>query len=152
MMRLPPDFLDLLTALNAADARYLLVGGHAVGFYGLPRATKDIDLWVEPTPDNAARVITALRAFGAPLGGLSEHDLAAPGQGFRMGTPPFRIEILTEISGVAFAVAWPRRERAQVDGIPLPVIGRSDLLDNKRAAGRKRDLADVEALERQGKR
>jgi hypothetical protein len=152
MMRLPPDFLDLLTALNAADARYLLVGGHAVGFYGLPRATKDIDLWVEPSPENAARVVTALRAFGAPLGGLSERDLAGPGQGFRMGTPPFRIEILTEISGVAFADAWPRRERTQVDGILLPVIGRADLVDNKRAAGRKRDLADVEALERQGKR
>lgn len=69
-----------------------------------------------------------------------------------MGTPPFRIAILTEISGVTFAEAWPRRERAEVDGIALPVIGRSDLLDNKRAAGRKRDLADVEALERQGKR
>ena len=152
MMRLPPDFLDLLTALNAADARYLLVGGHAVGFYGLPRATKDIDLWVEPSPQNAARVIASLRAFGAPLGGLSEHDLAGPGQGFRMGTPPFRIEILTEISGVAFADAWPRREQTHVDGILLPVIGRADLVDNKRAAGRKQDLADVEALERQGKR
>jgi len=152
MMRLPPDFLDLLTALNAADARFLLVGGHAVGFHGVPRATKDIDVWIEASPDNAARVVAALRAFGAPLGELTERDLAQPGQGFRMGAPPFRIEILTQISGVAFADAWPRRERTEVDGIPLQVIGRSDLLDNKRAAARTRDLADVEALERQGKR
>jgi hypothetical protein len=148
MIRLPPDFLDLLTALNAAEARYLLVGGHAVGFHGVPRATKDVDVWIEASDDNAGRVMAALRAFGAPLAGLAEPDLAQPGQGFRMGEPPFRIEILTEISGVAFADAWPRREQASVDGVRLSVIGRTDLLANKRAAGRTRDLADVEALER----
>jgi hypothetical protein len=91
MIRLPPDFLDLLTALNAADAKYLLVGGHAVGFHGVPRATKDIDVWIEASPENAPRVLGALRAFGASLGGLTEQDLARPGQGFRMGAPPFRI-------------------------------------------------------------
>jgi len=96
----PPDFLDLVIELNRADARYLLVGGHAVAAHGRPRATKDFDLWVEASPDNAARVMRALRAFGAPLGTLSEDDLARPGLGFRMGAPPFRIEILTEISGV----------------------------------------------------
>jgi hypothetical protein len=149
MIRLPPDFLDLLTALNAADAKYLLVGGHAVGFHGVPRATKDIDVWIEASDDNAARVMAALHAFGAPLGGLAERDLARPGYGFRMGAPPFRIEILTEISGVAFTDAWPRRERAEVGGVPLYVIGLADLLDNKRAAARQRDLADVEALARQ---
>jgi hypothetical protein len=93
-----------------------------------------------------------LRKFGAPLGDLREQDLAHPGHGFRMGTPPFRIEILTEISGVTFADAWMRRERLEVDGVPLFVIARADLLDNKRAAGRKQDLADVEALERQMRR
>jgi hypothetical protein len=151
MIRLPPDFLDLLTALNAAEAKYMLVGGHAVGFHGVPRATKDIDIWIEASPENAARVLAALRAFGAPLGDLTVDDLARPGQGFRMGAPPFRIEILTEISGVAFADAWPRRERAEVDGVALHVIGLADLLDNKRAAARKRDLADVDALGRQRK-
>lgn len=148
MHQLPPDFLDLLTALNAAEARYLLVGGHAVGFYGVPRATKDVDVWIEASADNAARVMSALRAFGAPTGGLAVEDLARPGQGFRMGTPPFRIEILTEISGVSFVEAWPRREDCDVQGVRLHVIGRADLLTNKRAAGRKRDLADVEALEK----
>ncbi len=147
MHPLPPDFLDLLTELNAAEAKYLLVGGHAVGFYGVPRATKDIDVWVEASPANAARVLAALRAFGAPLAGLREEDLAAKGQGFRMGTPPFRIELLTEISGVEFEEAWGRRTPSQAGSVPLFVIGREDLLRNKRAAGRTRDLADVEALE-----
>jgi hypothetical protein len=149
MIRLPPDFLDLLTALNAADARYLLVGGHAVGFHGVPRATKDVDVWVEASLDNAARVLAALRAFGAPMSGLSEADLSTPGQGFRMGMPPFRIELLTEVSGVRFADAWSRRLRAEIEGVSLWVIGLTDLLDNKRAAARPRDLADVHALELQ---
>lgn len=148
MIRLPPDFLDLLTALNAAEARYLLVGGHAVGFHGVPRATKDVDVWVEASAENATRVLAALREFGAPLGDLKAADFAKPGGGFRMGSPPFRIEILTEISGVQFGDAWPRRIVSQVEGIPLLVIARTDLIANKQAAGRKRDVADVEALER----
>lgn len=94
----------------------------------------------------------ALRTFGAPLAGLAEADLSRPGRGFRMGAPPFRIEILTEISGIAFDDAWPRRVPAEVQGIELSVIGREDLLANKRAAARQRDLADVEALERQARR
>jgi hypothetical protein len=148
---LPRDLLDLLTELNRADAKYLLVGGHAVGFYGWPRATREFDLWIEASPDNAQRVVTALRAFGAPLGSRAEADLARPSHGFRMGTPPFRIEILTEISGVAFDQAWPRRVAWQVGGLALPVIERDDLLQNKRAAGRPQDLADVDVLVRQAK-
>jgi hypothetical protein len=151
-VRFSPDFLDLLTELNAADARYLLVGGHAVGFHGRPRATKDIDLWIEASAENAGRVMSALHAFGAPLGDLTEKDFAAPGTGFRMGTPPFRIEILTEISGVAFEDAWRRREQREIDDVCCFVISRDDLLRNKRAAGRPQDLADVDALERASKR
>lgn len=147
--RWSPDFLDLLTALNAADARYLLVGAHAVMFHGRPRATKDFDLWVEASPDNAARIMSALRAFGAPLVTISEDDFARPGKGFRMGSPPFRIELLTEISGVEFADAWSRRETVTVDGVTCFVISRQDLVANKRAAGRPQDLADVDVLERQ---
>jgi len=145
----PPDFLDLLIELNRADAKYLLIGGHAVGFHGRPRATKDFDLWVEASSENAARVMAALSAFGAPLGTLTADDFARPGYGFRMGTPPFRIEILTEISGVSFAEAWPARIAWESDGVVLPVIGRDELVRNKRAAGRPQDLADVDVLERQ---
>ncbi len=146
--RWSPDFLDLLTALNDADARFMLVGGHAVGLFGHPRATKDFDLWIEATPENARRVFRALSDFGAPLAAITEHDFARPGVGFRMGTPPFRIELLTEISGVAFADAWPRRETVDLDGVRCFVIAREDLIANKRAAGRPQDLADADFLER----
>lgn len=147
----PADFLDLLIELSRADAKVMLVGGHAVAFHGRPRATKDFDLWMQATPDNAARVLTALRAFGAPLGTLTEHDLEQPGHGFRMGAPPLRIEVLTEISGVSFEEAWPRRAILDLGGLAVAVIGRDDLLRNKRAAGRPQDLADVDVLERQGR-
>lgn len=130
----------------------MLVGGHAVGFHGRPRATKDFDLFIEASPENARRVYEALVAFGAPLANLQQADLAMPGAGFRMGSPPFRIELLTQISGVTFADAWPRREVREIDGVACPVIARSDLIANKRAAGRPQDLADVDVLERQSRR
>ena len=142
------DFLDLLTALNAADARFLLVGGHAVGLYARPRATKDFDVWVEASPENARRVWQALTAFGAPLTGVREDDFSAPGNGFRMGSPPFRLEILTEITAVPFDTAWRRRASFDLDATRCHVISLEDLITNKRAAGRPQDLADVVALER----
>jgi hypothetical protein len=143
-----PDFLDLLTALNAAEARFLIVGGYAVGVHGRPRATKDLDIWVEASADNARRVIQALRDFGAPLGDLAERDLETPGTGFKMGEPPSRVDILTQIEGVHFEDAWPQRMEASFGSVRCGVIGRADLLTNKRAAGRPQDLADVAALER----
>jgi|CZKU01.1.fsa_nt_gi hypothetical protein len=142
------DFLDLLTALSAVEARFLVVGGYAVGVHGRPRATKDLDVWIEPSADNARRVIQALRDFGAPLGDLTERDLEAPGTGFKMGEPPARIDVLTQIEGVRFEDAWPRRLETSFGSVRCAVIGRIDLLTNKRAAGRPQDLADVAALER----
>jgi len=142
------DFLDLLTALNVAEARFLVVGGYAVGVHGRPRATKDLDVWIEATSDNARRVMQALRDFGAPLGDLHETDLETLGTGFKMGQPPSRIDILTQIEGVRFEDAWPRRIQTSFGAVPCGVIGRDDLLANKRAAGRPQDLADVAALER----
>lgn len=142
------DFLDLLSALNAADARFLVVGGYAVGVHGRPRATKDLDVWIEASADNAPRVMKALRDFGAPLGDLADTDLETIGTGFKMGEPPSRIDILTQIEGVLFADAWPRRVETSFGHVTCGVIGRADLLANKRAAGRPQDLADVAALER----
>ncbi|WP_437675572.1 DUF6036 family nucleotidyltransferase [Sorangium sp. So ce131] len=143
------DFLDLLSALSAADARFMVVGAYAVGVHGRPRATKDLDVWIEASPENATRVMDALRRFGAPLSELSELDLATPGVGFMMGVPPRRIDVLTQISGVEFAEAWPRRiEVAFGEHVRCPVIALEDLLANKRAADRLQDRADVEALER----
>ena len=146
--RMNADFLDLLTALSDAEARFLIVGAYAVGVHGRPRATKDLDLWIEASADNARRVMQALRNFGAPLGDLAEQDLATPGIGFKMGEPPSRIDILTQIEGVAFEEAWPRRIEASFGSARCAVIGRADLLANKRAAGRPQDLAEVAALER----
>jgi hypothetical protein len=142
------DFLDLLTALSAAEARFLVVGAYAVGVHGRPRATKDLDVWIEASPANARRVLNALRDFGAPLGDLTQGDLETPGTGFKMGEPPSRIDILTQIEGVRFEDAWPRRLETSFGPVHCAVIGRDDLLANKRAAGRPQDLADVDALER----
>jgi hypothetical protein len=142
------DFLDLLTALNAAEARFLVVGGYAVGVHGRPRATKDLGVCIEASADNARRVMQALRDFSAPLGDLSERDLETLGIGFKMGEPPSRIDILTQIEGVHFEDAWARRLETSFGAVKCGVIGRADLLANKPAAGRPQDLADVAALER----
>lgn len=142
------DFLDLLSAFNGADVRYLVVGAYAVGVHGHPRATKDLDVWVEATLDNAPKIIAALQAFGAPLANLGQIDFQKPGTGFMMGNPPRRIDILTEISGVRFDDVATRAIQANFDGVAARVIGFDDLVANKRAAARPQDLADVDALER----
>ncbi|KYF67425.1 hypothetical protein BE04_01225 [Sorangium cellulosum] len=145
---LSPDFRDLLYELSAAEARFLIVGGYAVALHGRPRATKDLDVWVDATKDNAPRVMTALRAFGAPLQGLVESDLETPGVGLQIGIPPQRIDVLTRTSGLRFDEAWPNRiEVVIAPDLVCPFLGFADLLRNKRAAGRPQDLADVAALE-----
>ena len=141
------DFLDLLIALSDAEARFLVVGGYAVGVHGHPRATKDLDIWVEPSIENAERVIAALEAFVAPLGDLTAEDLATPGVGFMMGRPPSRIDILTRLVGVEFEAAWTRRVSRRFGNLECPVISLADLIVNKRAAGRPQDLADAAVLE-----
>lgn len=144
-----PDFLDLLRALQAADARFLVVGAYALGVHGRPRATKDFDVWIEASTGNAPRVIRALQAFGAPLMGLTEADINSPGVGLQIGVEPGRIDILTSISGVLFEQAWPDRVEAEFgESVRCGVIGADHLLQNKRAAGCPQDLADVTALER----
>jgi hypothetical protein len=144
-----PDFLDLLRAFSDAEARFLVVGAYAVGVHGRPRATKDLDVWVEASDENAPRVMRGLVAFGAPLMGLTESDLSKPGVGLQIGVPPGRIDVLTKISGITFADAWPGRVQADFgDGVHCSVIGLAELLRNKRASGRPQDLADVAGLER----
>jgi hypothetical protein len=143
-----PDFLDLLRALSDADARFLVVGAYAVGVHGRPRATKDLDVWVEASADNAPKVVKGLMEFGAPLMGLTEADLSTPGVGLQIGVEPGRIDILTSISGVRFEDAWLRKVQANfAEDLRCNVIGLVELLQNKRAAGRPQDLADVAALE-----
>ncbi len=141
------DFVEMLSALSEAGAEYLVVGAHALAVHGFPRATGDLDLWVRPTPENADRVWTALLQFGAPLGDLRREDLHTPDVVFQIGLAPSRIDILTSISGVEFDSAWPHRIMVSAFGLNLPTIGKRELLQNKRAAGRPRDLADVAELE-----
>lgn len=120
--------------------------------HGVPRATGDLDIWVDPEPENAKRVWQALLRFGAPVAalGVSEEDLKRPGVVVQIGLPPRRIDILTAVTGVRFEEAWPSRVSHGVGSLNVPFIGRQEFLRNKRAAGRLRDLADVEALERAG--
>jgi len=136
----------MLSALSEAGAEYLLVGAYALAVHGHPRATGDIDIWVRPTPENAGRVLRAVARFGAPVRDLSATDLATPGTVFQIGVPPRRIDLMTSIDGVEFDAAWTGRHQARVGDLDVPVIGRSDLVRNKRATGRPQDLADVAAL------
>ena len=143
-----PDFRDLLEALLRFQARFLVVGAHAMAVHGVPRATADLDVWVECSPSNARRVWDALAAFGAPLADLriAESDLSRPDMVAQLGLPPYRVDLLTGISGVTFEEAWEGRVVAEFSGLQVPYLGREALVQNKRATGRLRDLADLEAL------
>lgn len=142
------DFTDLLGALLAVEARFMVVGAHAMAVHGVPRATGDLDVWIAADPDNAQRVFRALARFGAPVLalGFSPDDLQRPEQVLQIGLPPRRIDLLTSISGVAFEDAWSNRVVRQVGAAPVPFIGRVDLVRNKRATARPKDLADLDAL------
>jgi hypothetical protein len=140
------DFLELLRAFIEAEVRFLVVGAYALALHGHPRATGDLDIWVAATPDNSTRVYGALAAFGAPLHDLNAEDLAHPGVVYQMGVAPYRIDILTKLSGVDFDEAWIGRAVQDIEGLPVPFIGREAFIQNKRAIGRTKDLADVEAL------
>jgi hypothetical protein len=129
------------------EVRFLIVGGYALAVHGHPRATGDLDVWIECSEANAARAYEALRAFGAPLQDLTVEDLTTSGTVYQIGLPPVRIDILTRITGVEFDAAWRVRLDTPIDDLVVPVIGREALLANKRALGRTRDLADVELLE-----
>jgi hypothetical protein len=137
----------MLSALSEAKAEFLVVGAHAVAVHARPRATGDLDVWIRPTPENARRVWDALRRFGAPLGGLTQAELTAPDLIYQIGVVPNRIDLLTSISAVDFQEAWSRRVMIAIGDLDVPVLGKSDLIRNKRAVGRPQDLLDVTELE-----
>ena len=136
----------MLVALNEAEADYLVVGAYAMAAHGCPRSTGDIDFWVRPTPDNAARVWNALASFGAPMAEIAVEDFSTPGIVFQIGIAPQRIDVMTSISGVDFDDAWPDRLVADLDGLRADVIGREQLLQNKVASGRPKDVVDADIL------
>ena len=142
------DFLDLLRCLLEAGARFLVVGAHALAVYGVPRATGDLDVFVDREPANAELVWAAVVRFGAPVEamGITRRDLETPGIVVQIGLPPRRIDLVTEITGVSFGDAWSSRVTHRIEGLDVPFIGRDHLVRNKRATGRLKDLADLEAL------
>lgn len=145
-MKLHPDFRDLLESFHRRGVEFVVAGAFALAHHGRPRATGDLDLWVRPTPENAARVLAALRDFGFESPSLSEADFLS-GQVVQLGRPPVRIDLLSDLDGVTGERIWAERETVAVDGLVLSFLSRSCLIANKRAVGRKQDLADIDALE-----
>ena len=142
-----PDFKDMLSALAAAKVDFLVVGAYAMAVHGHPRATGDLGIWVRSDSQTAPKVFRALGEFGAAMHDLTVEDLATPGVVFQIGVEPSRIDILTAISGVRFADAWKRRLGVDVDDLSIFVISRDDLIINKKACGRPKDIADVATLD-----
>jgi predicted nucleotidyltransferase len=147
MMQLHPDFRDLLSCFNSASVRYLLVGGYAVNFHGHHRNTKDLDLWIAISPDNADAVSRALHAFGFSVVGAPPDLFLKERQVYTFGREPMRVDILTSPSGVEFDACYERRTEAVIAGIKVPIISLKDLLINKQASGRPRDVDDVAQLD-----
>ena len=140
------DFKEFLKSLNLNRVEYLLIGGYAVGIHGHIRATNDLDMWVNISPENAARIDRALREFGFAAAGLTSSLFLARNNVVRMGVPPIRIEILTSISGVEFEPCYAERETIRIEEMVVPVISLARLRQNKAASGRAKDLADLEGL------
>lgn len=143
------DWFDVIVAMLEAEVRFLVVGAHALAVHGAPRGTQDLDIWIDPTADNAHRVWRALEDFGAPAEalGITMDDLVQADTVIQFGLPPNRIDLLTGLTGVAdFGEAWEDRVEHEVRARPVPFLGRATLVAKKRATGRTKDLADLEAL------
>ena len=141
------DFVEMLDALSAAGADFLIVGAHALAVHGRPRATGDLGIWIRADSENAAPVWNALEQFGAPLADLRPQDLTVRELVFQIGVVPNRIDILTSLTGLIFEEAWKNRASFAVEGRTLPFLSREDLIRNKQALGRPRDLADIDDLQ-----
>ena len=152
--RIHPDLAELLRSFNDHDVKYLIAGAVAVGFHAQPRYTKDLDVFIKPDPDNAAAAYRALAAFGAPLDGISEQDLADRNKFFRFGHPPDAVDLMPELRGVDFDTAWERRVVVFLDEsktLQCTVLSAEDTIASKLASGRPYDLADADAIRRANK-
>lgn len=145
-MKLNRDFKEFLSLLNSNDVHYLVIGGYALGAHGHVRYTKDLDIWVEATEKNAAKLVEVLKQLGFDSLSISASDITTPGLTLQLGYEPARIDLLTRVSGLEFDLAYSRRIDTTLDGVPITLICREDLRRNKLATGRLRDLGDVEAL------
>jgi hypothetical protein len=145
MKQLPDDFREFLSLLNEKQVEYLVVGGWALGVHGYVRATGDMDIWVGSNETNLDRLLTALFSFGVPKE-VTKEFFMEEGNVFRMGTPPMRIEIITEATGVKFTECFSRRMEIVIDDLPILIISYDDFVINKRSSRRLKDLADLESL------
>ena len=143
---LPSDFKEFLNLLRSHGVKYLLIGGYAVIYHGFPRATGDMDIWIAIDPENARRMVETVREFGFDIPDLSPALFLQDNSMVRMGNVPVRIEILTRVSGVEFEACYGNRVEGEMDGVEVSLISLRDLLANKRASGRHKDLMDVEEL------
>ena len=145
-MEIQPDFRELLVLFNEQNVEYLIVGGYALAFHGAPRYTGDLDILVRPDHANAKRILKALALFGFGLLSLTEADFENPERVIQLGEPPVRIDLITSITGVSWEEAFSSRLPGNYDDIPVSFLGRESFIRNKRAIGRAKDLADIEAL------
>ena len=145
-MELAPDFDEFFGSLIARDVEFLIVGAYALALHGAPRFTGDIDVFIRPTTANAERLLAAIAAFGFPSAGLRPENLTSPDRVLQMGVEPVQIHVMSAISGVTWDDAWAGRQSGRCGSRDLPFIGRREFVANKRAAGRLKDLADIEAI------
>ena len=141
------DYRDMLHALSDEKVKFILVGAYALAAHGYPRATMDIDIWVMPSPENADAVLRALRRFGAPLQNLTKEDLQKDGTVFQIGVAPRRIDIITAATGLQFEETYRNSISINIEAVEVHIPSINDLIRNKRATGRTKDLADAETLE-----
>ena len=145
-IQLPTEFKEFIQLLDSHGVEYLIIGGYAIGFFGYPRATGDLDVWVAIHPNNQTKLLQAIKEFGLHIKLNKNEQLLHKGEFLRIGNPPLRIELLSEISGVNFESCYKRKIISEIDGIKLHIISKEDLKKNKRAAGRHKDLNDLENL------
>ena len=145
-MEIQPDFRDLLKLFNDHGVEFIIVGGYALAFHGAPRFTGDLDLFIQPSPGNARNVLKALAEFGFDFPNLTLDDFQKPDTVVQLGLPPIRIDLITSISGVSWEDADAHKEPGSYGEIPVCYLGRNEFIRNKTASGRKKDLADLEAL------
>ncbi|MDB5159212.1 MAG: nucleotidyltransferase family protein [Mucilaginibacter sp.] len=147
-MMFEPDFVDFIELLNRHDVAYMVIGAHALAFHGRPRHTGDLDIWIEPSNENATKMVALLKEFGFGSLGLKEADFLKPNYVTQLGYPPLRIDILNSISGVEFSEAYINKIEGEVDGLKINFINVTEFIQNKEASGRQKDLGDVAALKK----
>ena len=140
------DYKEMLQLLLKNKVKFLVVGAYAMGAYGYPRATGDIDIWVEPSTENSEKIYLSLSQFGAPVSDIKKTTFCEKGIVFQIGLAPRRIDIITEIEGVNFKNAYFGRREIEVEGIEIPFISKGNLIRNKESTGREKDKLDAKYL------